>query len=302
MRKSALGIDIGGSSTKLGLVNPDGTVTAPRRLHFDARQGFAAFADALAGSAGEILGETGARGAAIGIAIPGYTDPQTGICVDGTDNVPVLSGQSLPEALARRLGLPVTVSNDGVAAAVGEHSFGAGRGLDRFVMLTIGTGIGGGLIVDGRPLLGRRGEPPEFGAMILDAAGPVNYSGLPGTLEALASVSGLSRAYGSQDVLAAERIFERAAKGEDGAREAVDNVCGRLAQALGTLISVLNLQACILGGGVSNAGPALSQRVAAHLPRYTWPLLLARCELRLAALRNQAGIVGAAVLAERHTG
>ena len=124
----------------------------------------------------------------------------------------------------------------------------------------------------------------------------MNYSNLPGTLEAYASVSGLNAAYGSEN-LPAEEIFRRAGEGELRAEGAVDAVCSRLAQACGMLVNALNLEACILGGGVSNAGEALRSRVEDHLPGFTWPMLLGNCTVLLAQHRNDAGILGAAAFA-----
>jgi glucokinase len=156
-------------------------------------------------------------------------------------------------------------------------------------------------VIDGRIVTGARGEPPELGAIVLDCAGPVNYSGLPGTLEAYASVPGLNDAYGSRD-LSAEEIFRRAGEGDAEAGRALDATCGRLAQACGMLVNALNLEACILGGGVSNAGEALRARVERHLPRFTWPMLLNNCQVRLAEHRNDAGILGAAAFAAGWSG
>ncbi|GGC88885.1 ROK family protein [Chelatococcus reniformis] len=296
MTRAAIGIDIGGTAVKLGLVAGDGTLLARRQLAFERDLPFAGFVEHLGRAADELQAHPGGNLAPVGVALPGYVDPATGVSVDGTYNVPALAGQSLPQALSQRLGVPVVAQNDGVAAAWGELLFGAGQGLARFVMLTIGTGIGGAVVIDGRPVTGSRGEPPELGAMVLDAAGPVNYAGLPGTLEAFAAVPGLKAAYGRDDLDAAA-IFARAAAGEAAAAEAVDRVCRRIAQACGALVNALNLEACILGGGVSHAGEPLRARVAHHLPCFTWPLLARNCEVRLALRGNDAGLLGAAARA-----
>ncbi|SLN75831.1 ROK family protein [Oceanibacterium hippocampi] len=295
MKAPVLGIDIGGSAVKLGLVAIDGSVRARRELRFEPGLDFDTFVDRLAAVATDCRREAGEPVCAIGVALPGYVDPDTGISLDGTDNVPILRGRSLPAALEQRFGLPAFAQNDGVAATLGERLFGAGRAFENFLMLTIGTGIGGGLVLDGRLVIGARGEPPEFGAMVLDAEGPMNYSGIAGTLEAFAAVPGLNRAYGGQSDLPAKEIFGRAAAGEAAAAAAIDAVCRRIAQACGILINTLNLEACVLGGGVSNAGEPLLDAVRRHLPDFTWPRSLARCEICLAEKRNEAGIVGAAV-------
>lgn len=301
MSGHAIGIDIGGSAVKLGLVGERGEILVRRRLGVEKRQDFAVFASRLSAAVEDLRGHVAADTVAIGLAMPGFVEPATGISIDGMHNVPALERRSLPAELSRATGLPVVAQNDGIAATKGELLFGAGRSLSRFLMMTIGTGIGGGLVIDRGIVTGTRGEPPELGAIVLDRAGPVNYSNLPGTLEAYASVSGLNDAYGSEN-LSAEEIFRRAREGDVEADRAVDVVCGRLAQACGMLVNALNLEACILGGGVSNAGEALRARVESHLPRYTWPMLLGNCTVRLAQHRNDAGILGAAAFAAGWTG
>ncbi len=292
----ALGIDIGGSSVKLGLVTGGGEILARAQVPFDRSLDFSAFAETLGEAAGGLIGKASSPVAAVGVAAPGQVEPGTGISVAGVENVPCLEGNSLPHALGARLSLPVFALNDGMAATLGEMRHGAGRGLQRFALFTIGTGIGGGIVIGGKLVAGPNGEPAELGAIVLDVEGPRNYSGLPGTLEAFASVPGLNAAYGSQG-MAAAAIFERAAAGDEAAAKAVDAVCRRIAQACGILVNALNLEACILGGGVSNAGEALLTAARRHLPGFTWPVLLANFELRLAEHRNDAGILGAAAFA-----
>jgi glucokinase len=212
--------------------------------------------------------------------------------VDGTSNVPGRRGLWVSQSLRDRLGIPAVAVNDGTAAALGELRWGLGRGLDRFAVVTLGTGVGGGVVIGGRIITGSDGEPPEIGAMVLDADGKAK-----GTLEALACASGFSDAYaraGGRAGASPEAIFARAAAGDEAALRAVDGVSRRIAQACGTMINILNLQACLLGGGISAAGEALRGRVAAHLSEFTWPYLLARTKLDLVRTGQDAGILGAA--------
>lgn len=293
---TAIGVDVGGSSIKLGAVERGGTILSRRRVHLPNEQDFPTFAGGIVAAVEALRSGIDVEIGAIGLAMPGFVDPDTGLSVDGIDNVPALRSRSLPAELERATGLRVFAQNDGVAAARGEMLFGAGRPFRRFVLMTIGTGIGGGLVIDGRLVTGNRGEPPELGAIVLDTTGPVNYSGMPGTLEAYASVPGLNDAYGGSD-LPAEEIFRRAAEGDAQAESAVEAVAQRLAQGCGVLVNALNLEACILGGGVSHAGEALRSRVEHHLARFTWPMLLGNCRVLLAEHRNDAGVLGAAALA-----
>ena len=289
----ALGIDIGGTAVKMGLVQ-DGQVLARARVDTGAFATAAALAQAVARAAAAMPGP---RSCAAGLATPGYVRPRDGLLVDGAVNVPQLAGQPLADLFGRHLGLPVTALNDGVAAALGEARHGAARGLDRFVLITLGTGVGGAVMLGGHPVLGSAGEPPELGAIVLDILGTPNAAGLPGTLEDAACVSGFARAYqarGGPPGCAPEAIFARAAAGDPAADAALDQVCRRIAQALGGLVSALNLQACVLGGGIGAAGEPLLRRVREHMVHTTWPFLLARAALRLAERGNDAGLIGAA--------
>lgn len=292
-----IGVDVGGTSVKLGAVAADGRIVATDVVAFAAFEAFPAFADALAASVrGLGMGDIHP----IGIASPGFPDPDTGIVDAGTYNVAILRGRSVSQALRARGLLVCATLNDGVAAAIGEHAFGAGAGLSRFVLITLGTGIGGCVMLDGIPLIGSDGSPPELGAMVLDKDGPAGGNGLSGTMEYYACAEGFARAYTDRGGLAGvtpQQICGAASAGDPRAAAALDAVCARIAQGLGTLINALNLETCLIGGGISQAGLILRDGVAAHLPRFTWPPLLARASLRLASTGNAAGWLGAAVAA-----
>jgi glucokinase len=215
--------------------------------------------------------------------------------VDGTSNVPLLRGRSLSVALRDRLGWPVATINDGTAAALGELRFGAGRGLDRFAVITLGTGVGGGVVIAGRVITGSEGEPPEIGAMVLAAE-----AGAAGTFEALACARGFIEAYaraGGASAAEPDQIFMRAAAGDPAADRALEDVSRRIAQACGSMINLLNLEACLIGGGISQAGEALRSRIERHLTSFTWPYLLARSRVAIAQTGQDAGMLGAAARA-----
>ena len=300
MNDVAVGIDIGGTTIKLGLVRRDGTILMRRRLAYAAMASFDDIVDRIAGDIGAMKAKTGCLPATLGIAAPGHACPQDGAMVDGTGNVPLLKNRSLAAALANRLALPVATVNDGIAAALGELHFGAGRGLGRFVVITLGTGVGGGVVIDGRVVTGSDGEPPEIGGMVLDAGVLDAKGGKSGTLEGFASAAGFTAAYlqqGGREPLLPEAIFARAAEGEETAQHAIDETARRIAQALGTMINLLNLQAGLIGGGIAQAGEQLIGPVHTHLPQFTWPYLLSRSRLALAATGDDAGLLGAAVRA-----
>ena len=208
----------------------------------------------------------------------------------------------MPKEFSERFRVPAFIDNDGTCAALGELRFGAGRNFRNFVVVTLGTGIGGGIVVNREVVTGAKGTPPEIGAICLDPKGPMNYSGIPGTFEQLVCASGIEDLYRQlsrrKDARVNPRdIFRLAAEGETAARATLDQVGRYLAQAFGIMINLLNLEACIIGGGISAAGEPLVEAVRKHLPSFTWPNLLRNAQVLLAELGNDAGIVGAAAMA-----
>jgi glucokinase len=297
-----IGIDIGGTAIKMGLVSLEGIILAKKSLPFGPTIPFPELINAVSSSLEDLMTSSAATVGAIGVATPGFADPATGILIDGTQNVPALKGRSLPQEFSRRFGIPSFIDNDGTCAALGELRFGAGRNFRNFVVVTLGTGIGGGIVVNREVVTGAKGTPPEIGAICLDPKGPVNYSGVPGTFEKLACASGIEDLYRRlsrrKDARVNPRdIFRLAAEGETAARATLDQVGRYLAQAFGIMINLLNLEACIVGGGISAAGEPLVEAVRKHLPSFTWPNLLRNARVLLAELGNDAGIAGAAAMA-----
>ena len=300
--KVIAGIDVGGTAIKMGLVSEQGAVLSKKSMPYDPRKSFEDLVGSVCGSIQSLLSSPKADLEAVGISTPGFAEPGTGILIDGANNVPVLQGHSLPGALGRRLGLPAFIDNDGTCATTGELLFGAGRNFRNFVLITLGTGIGGGVVVNRRPVTGRDGQPPEIGAICLDPDGPVNYSGIPGTFERLACASGFVELYGKfggrgDAGRTPQDIFQRAGQADRAAESAIDQEGRYIAQAFGVMINLLNLEACIIGGGISAAGQPLLDAVRKHLPSFTWPRLYHNAQVVLAQHGNDAAIIGAAAMA-----
>lgn len=290
--RTVFAFDIGGTAVKFGLVAEGGRLRQQGEVPFERDLSFAALCERLA----RLYEEAGAQADALAVAMPGYASPESGIIVDGGGNVPALRDGSIAQVLERRLGLPVWFGNDGVAAALGELGFGAGRALGRFVLITIGTGVGGAVVLDGKPVTGPNGHPPELGAIVVG----VNDAGEPLSLEARSSAPAMLQAYavrtGNTGVMAPE-LFMRADAGDAAAESAIDASCRGIAQAAGALTNALMLEAIVLGGGISGAGEALARRIRALLPAYVWPSLAAKVDIRIAELGNSAGLLGVASLA-----
>jgi glucokinase len=301
------GIDIGGTAIKIGLVSEEGGVLSKISIPYDPQRSFEDLVESVGGSTQSLVTSQKADLKAIGISTPGYADPPTGILIDGANNVPALQGRSLPGALRSRFNLPAFIDNDGTCAATGELFFGAGQSFQNFVLITLGTGIGGGIVINRKPVTGGDGQPPEIGAICLDPDGPVNYSGVPGSFERLACASGFAELYwkfgGRKDAgMNPQDIFERATQGDRAAELAIDQEGRYIAQAFGIMINLLNLEACIIGGGISAAGPPLLDAVRKNLPSFTWPNLYRKSQVLLAQFGNDAGLIGAAAMAARRMG
>ncbi|KUL92967.1 hypothetical protein DK26_27120 [Bosea sp. WAO] len=292
--KTAFAFDIGGTAVKFGLVAESGALLKQGEIPFERNLSFAALGERLARLYEEAM--AGAQADALAVAMPGFASPDSGVVVDGGGNVPALRDGSIAQALEQHLRRPVWFGNDGVAAALGEVRYGAGRTLGRFVLITIGTGVGGAVVLGGKPVIGPNGHPPELGAIVVgrDEAGELL------SLEARSSAPAMLQTYLRRTGVAAlstRELFERAAAGDVAAEATIDAACHGIARATGALINALMLDAVVLGGGVSGAGEALVSRVRILLPAYVWPSLATTVEIRIAELGNAAGLLGVASLA-----
>jgi glucokinase len=298
------GIDLGGTSAKMGLVDLSGRVLEKTIHEIDATAPFVEIARPLAAALRGLAGKAGGKLAAIGIGSPGFVDADSGLLIGGAENIPCLKGNSLSRFLQEEFMVPVSTDNDATSAAAAELKFGAGRRFRHFVLLTLGTGIGGGLVLNGRVFRGARGFAAEMGHICVTHGGHWCNCGSQGCLEQYASAPAIKRLYREKRLkrgLPVERgqtvrdIFSLAAAGTDSsAVDTVEDAVCYIAQALGTLINVFNPQALIIGGGVSQAGEILLTPLRRRLADFAWPTLREGVEVIAAELANDAGLLGAA--------
>jgi glucokinase len=303
-----IGVDLGGTKLLAGIVDEDGVVVR-RNVHSTETGSEERLVAELEAAIDECVDE----GAAIGIGIPSTIDQRRGLAVSSV-NVP-LDDLNLREHLSSRFRLPVAIENDANAAALAEHRFGAGRGTGHMVMLTLGTGIGGGLILDGRLYRGSIGAAGELGHITLDIGGPDCLGNCPGRghLEALASGTAtdalarelaaerpdgdLGRAAADGKAVDARLAVDLAADGPGDARTLVEQVGTRLGEGIASLVNIFNPEVVVLGGGFARAGDLLfepARRVVAERA-----LVPARDLVRIvpAVLGVEAGLVGAGLVA-----
>jgi len=255
---TVLGIDIGGTNTKLGLVQPDGTIRESRKIRTDANGDspdgyFSRLFVALDGyfSHGDVVG--------IGISSHGEVDRERRrpiIC----PNTPALRNVDLRGALEQRYHLPVVMNNDLIAHALGEYFFGCGGGIERFMCMAIGTGLGAGMIVAGKPLIIEGGNSGNTGLIILDPTAPRDSNGIRGSAEGLIGVPGIERLaqerYGR--AVTAHEVIAAAKNGSDPTAEAIMAQIGAwLGQTLASLSVIFYPQRIALTGGTAAAGAVL---------------------------------------------
>ncbi|HYM79812.1 MAG TPA: ROK family protein [Candidatus Limnocylindria bacterium] len=296
----AIGLDLGGTDLKAGWVDAAGGVhdffKQPSRTQESAEAPLEALAKAVAKLRRL---RPNARPVGVGVGSPGVIDPRSGAQVGRTAHLPHWQDFPLRDRVAERLGLHVTVDNDANLAALAETRLGAGRGARVALMVTLGTGIGCGIVVEGDVLRGAFGGAGEIGHLPFGSAGRVCPCGVAGCAEPEASARGLEEAARAAGLplTDATSVFAAAGRGEPVALGLADRMADRLGAVLATAINLLNPDVVVIGGGGAEAGEPLLARVRAALDRYA--LASHRQGLRVvrAALGERAGVAGAGLLA-----
>ncbi len=295
----AIGVDIGGTAIKIGAVDDDGTLLESARIPVYREIPFADFLALLYGAADKLVERH--KVIAVGIGVPGVPFPDTGMLRGRCPALPCLMEGSLSDILGKRYGLPARVRNDAVGATFGEMRHGAGRPYQRFALFTLGTGIGGAVVIDRKIIDGPEGLSPQFGCMSMDPTRTDIAKPVPGMLEHLASASALVKRCRElkPDVETpdAKAVMDRAKAGEAEALQAVDEVARWLGQAMGIMSNMLNLEAIIVGGGVSAAGAFFIDKIAKNTFDFVLPLPGRPPKILQAETGNNAGVIGASVLA-----
>ena len=300
-----IGIDIGGTTIKAGLVDETGKILKVVDQPTVTRSA-EALLDALVSLVEEFTREGQPDG--VGLGIPGLRSKLTGV-IEFSPNLACLNGVNLETRLSERTSRPVVGGNDADMSAWGEFNFGAGVGTTDLACLTLGTGVGSGLILDGRPYSGHSGYAAEAGHMIVDPEGLPCVCGGRGCLETIASATGVvalarrkmdtqpsSTLHGTGIPLTAKAIHDAALEGDPLSIEVFSEAGRYLGIACANLINLLNLEVIVIAGGLSAAGELLlkSARVEARERAYTQAY--ADCRITIAKLGNDAGIIGAALL------
>jgi len=312
-KRCAIGVDFGGTFVKLARVDEHGAIGARASFATTGLKGVKGWLDEVERHVGALLADLPAdtEWAGIGVGVPGMVDYAKGFIHDLT-NVPGWTAVPLAELLTKRFGKTARVDNDVNAMAVGECTFGAGQAYQHAVFVTLGTGVGGGLLINNSLYRGAYSMAGEIGHVSIDMNGVVSSMGRGGVeqyvgnkrivaralleIDAGRKSSILERAGGKREAITPKIICEAAEAGDELAREVFDFVADCLATMMASVSYLLQPQAFIIGGGVSAAGPILFEPLRKHLNARLSPYFAERLVIKRAELGNDAGVIGSATL------
>lgn len=309
--RTAIGVDLGGSHVTAAMISEDGTIHRQHELDLDDLS-FKAVIDGMISVIEPALKEAGSDCVGIGIGSPGNVEPRSGAILYspnfGWANAP------LGESLRAHFDMPVFVGNDARCATLGEYTYGTGRTTKNFALLTLGTGIGGGIVSDGQLILGNKFGAGEFGHhQIRPNDGFICGCGKVGCFEAQASGTGLIRhAFAvapsfprsglldaPREKLGSKKIRKAAQAGDKHALAAWKNFTADLAIGLANVVAFVNPEIIALGGGVSSAADFMLDAVRGRVDELTTMVPRGSTKIVVAQLGNDAGQVGAATMAFR---
>lgn len=315
-QKILVGLDIGGTTVKIAFLDMDGEFIHKWEIPTDKSDGGINVVGDIAKAIDEKMNELGLakeQFVGIGAGAPGPFELETGLIYNavniGWKNYP------LKALLEEKTGLPVVADNDANVAAAGEMWKGAGNGAKDVVCVTLGTGVGGGIITNGKIVQGVKGAGGEIGHMtaIPQNGAPCNC-GKTGCLETVASATGIARiatekvkageesglqaVYQASGTITAKDVFDAAYADDKLAKEVVDHIAFHLGLSLSHLANTLNPEKIIIGGGVSKAGDILINSLKHYFEQFCFSTVRESTSIAIATLGNDAGVIGAAYLAK----
>jgi glucokinase len=313
MRDLVVGVDLGGTLIRAIVTDRDGQKVARSQHPTEGSAGPDTVIARLLATVQEAVSEIDTdRVGGIGVGAPGPVDPTTGVLYD-PPNIPGWEPTSLTDAIQARFNRPAFAGNDANVAALGEHRFGAGRGVSDFIYLTVSTGIGGGIISGGRLVTGARGFAGEAGHQVLDPDGPMCSCGQRGHLEAFSAGPSIARdarriaasgadtrmleLAGSVEAITSKVVAEAARAGDAVALEIIQRAAYYIGLGLTNLIHLFDPTRIAIGGGVSQAGDILFEPVRETVSQSLMSHVYQGVEIVPAALGADVGLLGAVALA-----
>ena len=302
-------VDIGGTKIAVGMVDDEGQVLGRVEAPTEAARGYAAGLEKISGMLQKVCRETGTAMRGIGIGSTGMLDAMTGAFGDA-DFLPGWEGKNPVKDLSRVFGVTVAMENDGDAGALAEAYWGAGKGKRRVVYVTVGTGIGGGVVLDGQLYRGVDMSHPEVGHHVMDASGPACTCGFRGCWEALAAGTAMETWYAeslpakerSGAALSAQQICELAREGSELAKRAVEREGYYLGLGLANLISMFVPELIVLGGGMMQSAELYLEKIREVIRSGCRFVPAEKTEIALASLGAQSNLIGAAMVWQHRYG
>lgn len=309
MGSAVIGVDLGGTNVRSGLLTPDGEVLDRCKESTRASEGWELVVGRLIGQiqgVREFAARKGLRITAVGVGAPGVILADQGIVVK-SPNFPDWNNLPLRKMLQEALSLPVVIENDANAAALGEQWRGAGRDIASMILLTLGTGVGGGIILNGEIWHGADGMAGEIGHMTLVPDGRPCSCGNRGCLEMYASSRGILRSYeercqletGAAKLLTSEEVYQAARSGDAVATGVMKDMGRMLGIGLANLINIFNPERIVIGGGVKDAWPLFIDAAQEEIAHRAFEVPAKRSSIVPSLLGDDAGVTGAAAVALR---
>jgi len=302
MKSVCIGVDVGGTNLRCALVTRSGVVLRRESAPTDIAAGSASFLSRLVLALNRLRADAeldGVRVAAVGLGVPGLISQDGVLC--SSVNLQPLQGLNLAQLLSTRIGLPVVALNDANASAIGEQRFGAAKPYRSSLMLTIGTGVGAGLILDGRLWTGVDGVAGEFGHITVEPNGLLCGCGNRGCLEQYASATAIAACAAMQagdlEGMGAASVAARALQGDPESAAIFEQAGYYLGIAAAGVLNLLNLEAIILGGGVAQSFELLAGPMRREISVRAFAIPGARVRILQAELGDYAGVMGAAATA-----
>lgn len=315
MSKKLIGIDLGGTTVKLAVLTETGEVQQKWSLLTDISEEGTKIVPSIVASINEHIERYGMSKEdfiGIGMGSPGTVDLKNGTVI-GAYNLNWKTLQPVKLLIEEGTGIPFAIDNDANVAALGERWKGAGENEENMAFLTLGTGVGGGIVAEGNLLHGSVGAAGEVGHITVEPNGYDCTCGKKGCLETVASATGvvrLARDYADEyagestlkvaiddgQLVTAKDVFDFAKQNDALAVKVIDKVAFYLGLACGNIANILNPSTIVIGGGVSNAGEFLIEQVQEYFDTFTFPAIRSSCKIRLAQLGNDAGVIGASSL------
>jgi glucokinase len=299
MDKYSIGVDLGGTNLRAAALDESGKMLDKSAESTHALTGREALLRAIVESIEAVRARlTGHKLAGVGMGVPGFILIEKGLVV-GSNNLPYLENYPIRDEIEQRLGTKVILENDANAAALGEKWMGAGRDVDDLVLLTLGTGIGGGIIIGGRVLHGHLGMAGELGHLTVSPNGNPCGCGNTGCLEKHASataISAMARLLGLGHDIDSEEVYQLANGGNERAISIFRSMGSALGIILASLVNIFNFPLYLLSGGPLPAWDLFAPAMFAEVERRSYTYRKAPTRIERATLGGESGLYGAAYL------